>query len=296
MNLYNGYDYFIWATRDDLPNVEVSDRIALKPHDVKDYRGQLTRKWHEKTDNDIKEYGTVLMDIDKREKTIQFVPYDARYVYRLQMPTENPLHIGRILIVGETTDFRSCARSQVFSNDFVAEIGSSYGDTSVLLSRYVAKTIGFEIGADCVLESTRRYPDLTFINACCFRNADVVIEKSLGCKVCFIDIGGCRCIADQLEVLHWVKVNLHPELIVQKSRKMYASLLAHATKHGISSGSAPLPNMDVWVREEMEGQGFISTNEKKRTSRSGKRKKQAATAAALVASNSVSQDSIPSNL
>lgn len=273
--LVNGYEIFTHSHRDDLSasSIGVGDRIALKPHDAKYTGGVVVRRRRDESKG--REMAVVLMDIDGREKEVELTPYYARRVYRLKGPPSiNDGPLGRALIVGETVDFRLCARLQVLTEDSCVEIGSSYGDTSVLLARYCRKTVGFDCSKECVQEARRRHPGLFFVEGDCLRQGNLVIEQSRGVNVVFVDIGGDRCVPDQLEMLEWVQINLRPELIVLKSRKLFQAMLAHCQVLGISAGASPLPDAARWVDLHRRGGGEgLTTVEKHRASRSGKRKR-----------------------
>ncbi len=91
----------------------------------KDTRGVLIEKSHDDESNT--EYGVVRLNLDNRERKVDFNPYDLRYVYRLKEGESKEGQLGRVLIVSETVEYRLCTRSQVFDDDFAIEIGSSYG-------------------------------------------------------------------------------------------------------------------------------------------------------------------------
>lgn len=270
-----GYDVFTHCHKDDISpsSIAVGDRIALKPHDSKYTGGQVVRRWRDEVGK--KEMAGVLMDTDGREKEVELTPYYARRVYRLKEAERNEAHLGRVIVVGETVDFRLCARLQVLPSDFCVEIGSSYGDTSMLLARYCSKTIGFDCSKEVVEEARRRHPALAFVVADCFLHANLVQEQSQGVNVVFVDIGGDRCIADQLEMLTWVQIHLSPEMVVLKSRRLHREVLIHCQSLGITSGADALPDAGRWV-ELQRGvglEGSLPTVDKKRASRSGKRKR-----------------------
>ena len=270
----NSYEYFTHRHTDELPVavIRAGDRIALKPKDSKYTGGVIKSRYRD----GMKEMAVVLMDLDKREKTIELIPYYARHVYRLR-----ERRIPCVLVCGETVDFRACARLQVLPSDFCVEIGSSYGDTSVLLARYCRRTIGFDCSKECVEEARRRHPALSFIAADCFLHDGLVREQSLGADVVFVDIGGDRCIPDQLEMLAWVQANLQPACIVIKSRKMHCQMREYASSLGLEGSGQALPEMTAWIAlQRSAGPGDadasgipIPTRVKHRTSRSGKRKR-----------------------
>jgi len=264
-----GYDWIVWPGNEPADRPEAGERVALRPHDAKDHRAVL-EEW-------IEGEAQVRMDVDGRVRRVK--PKELRKCYRVDASLTDE-HRGRVLLVGETTDFRSAARAQVFSADVVVEIGSSYGDTSTLLRRHAKHTLHFDNGAECVEEASRRYPEINFENVDCFLNAALVKEKGKGCTVVFIDIGGSRAARDQLEMLVWAQLNLAPKFIVLKSRLLFLALQQRQGE-GDAAGR-PLSYIGRWLTEaaaegEGEGEGAqessLTTKDRKRASRSGKRKK-----------------------
>ena len=264
------YDYFTWTTNDKLPTggLKVNERIALRPHDSSDHRGKVLQL------SDDGKKAVVLMDVDSREREISLDSRDLRWVFRKK-------HSGSVLIVPETVEFRSCARSQVFADDKVVELGSSYGDTSILLSRYCQSTVGIDCSLECIQESRRRYPELSFMHLDVFREADRVASIHDVCNVVAVDIGGDRCVRDQLECLHWVRTTLKPELILIKSRHLFKDLRNFAAQSGVEY-AGPVPSIEEFLKLHAN-EGLISGEGdtiaiRKRLSRSGKRKAAAAAA------------------
>ena len=265
-----GYDYFCWAAG-DLPSPPVvQGRVFLKPHDGKDYRGVVAEVFDDET-------CAVMMNSDQRVRRVKLG--DVRSVFRLGRGGERQAgHVGRVLVVGETPDFRLCARSQLFSWDFAVEIGSSYGDTSVILSRNAQKHIGFDCGLDCVQEAARRHRSLTFYHCDVFRESERIAALCSGCTFVAIDIGGDRCLGDQLEALQWAQAVLRPEFVLIKSRHFF-KLLRERAAEGIAG---PLPSMPEWLQQHSSGPEGPGVAQRRRTSRAGKRKKQAAELRSLV--------------
>ena len=302
-----GYDYCTWLPGDALPPLQAGARVALRPHDAKDSRGVLLRVLEGGT------RGVVLMDLDKREREVDLTPRELRFVFRCSSSSgeRSSSHVGRVLVVGETTEFRTCARTQVLASDFAVEIGSSYGDTSVFLARYVSRTLGIDCGLECVSEACRRHPGLTFIQADVLRETERVAQLAAGCSVVLVDVGGDRCVGDQVEVCRWVQRWLRPELIVVKSRHWFRELRALAgAPGGVGDGGGggaalpvPQPGVPAWLRARLKGGGAgpgagagpgtaegqgqqgveggegggegLSTAERRRASRAGKRKRAA---------------------
>ena len=262
-----GYEYYTWSIRDDLPDIAINDKVALKPHDGRDFRGILIAKYFPDGCETMR--GIVRMDSDGREKHVDFVSQDIRFVYRSKVATEL---LKKVLIVSETIDYRSCARSQIFSTDFVVEIGSSFGESSVILHKYARKLTGFDISSECVDACKTMLPDVEFFCADCYQDSTFIIEQSSGCNVVFIDIGGNRCIRDQLEVLQWVQVNLQPELIVQKSRKLFEVASAYGQEMHTRSGVDPLPFIETWMTKiTLEFSDGCLKKEKAKLKRTAKR-------------------------
>jgi len=254
-SLYLGYDFFTHNHADALPltDIQIGSRISLKPKDAKYSGGWVVQS---RIQEDGREFAKVV-SFNGREKTVELIPYYCRHVYRRDThPVESDNgrsrdggdhHQGRVLVVGETVDFRLCARLQVLPTDFCVEIGSSYGEASAMLARYCRKTVGFDCSKECVEEARKRYPALTFIVADCFLNGDLVKKHSAGSNVVFVDIGGDRRIPDQLHMLDFVLSELQPALVILKSRKLYRSMLEHGAMAGIVPGSRPLPDMAQWI-------------------------------------------------
>lgn len=263
-----GYGYYCWTAGDPISPLEPGSSVFLKPHDGKDYRGVVVEVDEETC--------AVMMDCDQRVRRVKLG--DVRSVFRLGRGGERQAgHVGRVLVVGETPDFRMCARSQLFKSDFAVEIGSSYGDTSVILGRNAQKHVGFDCGLDCVKEAARRHPSLTFIHSDVFRESERIAALCSGCTVVAIDIGGDRCVGDQLEALQWAQSVLRPEFVLIKSRHCFKLLRERATE-GIAG---PLPRMSEWLQLHTGPEG-AGVAQRRRTSRAGKRKKQAAELRALV--------------
>ena len=263
-----GYDYCLWQLGDDLPPLEVGDRVALRPHDAKDTRGVLLGI-------DSPGLGIVRMDVDGKTRTVEMTPREIRQVFRLKSKGDGQL--GRVLIVPETIDFRTAVRAQMMAEDVVVEFGSSYGDTSQLLARYVRKTIGVDCSPECCDEASRRHPQLTFILADVLRESELMRELCQGCDVVCIDIGGDRRVEDQLEMLRWAQRVAQPAFVLIKSRLLFRELRASAS----DCVCGPLPDMEAWLQGRLAGAGPDSAG-RRRASRAGKRARKAAAAAATV--------------
>jgi hypothetical protein len=261
----HGYDWVVWPGNEITEWPEAGERVALRPHDAKDHRGVVV-DWIREGEAQVR------MDADGRVRRVK--SKELRKCYRIDANLTEE-HKGRVLLVSETTDYRSAARAQVFSADVVVEVGSSYGDTSTLLARHAKRTLHFDNGAECIEEASRRYPEINFECVDCFLHAALVQEKSKGCNVVFIDIGGSRVARDQLEMLIWAQQNLVPKLVVLKSRLLFQAL---QQRQGGCDAGRPLANIGRLLTEAAaEGEGaqesILATKDRKRASRAGKRKK-----------------------
>ena len=255
-------EYFTWNVfYKNLPEINVFNRITLKPRGTGDFRGYVQEKY---TKDGIP-YGVVQLNESQVIKHVPLTSAYVRYVYRSfnARETETQNTLRKVIVVPETTDYRACARSQLFSDDFVIEIGSSYGINTEILSRHVSRIIAYDISPECIIESRKRYPKLTFVCADCYRDTEFIVSQSGGSNVVFIDIGGDRCVGDQLEILQWVQENLGPELIVHKSRTLFALLNEYGDRAGAIRGVDPVPGTSSWISEVIAAQGnAIPTKEK----------------------------------
>ncbi len=102
----------------------------------------------------------------------------SRYIDRYKVEFENgdgnchvrPARIHKviaaenaIIICEDTDEYRRLARSQLTSNDYVLEIGSSYGKCTEMIHRHTkGRVIGIDVSQDTIDASRRSYPDIRF--------------------------------------------------------------------------------------------------------------------------------------
>ncbi|TPX62688.1 hypothetical protein PhCBS80983_g00419 [Powellomyces hirtus] len=156
----------------------------------------------------------------------------------LAVYTEAPL----IMICKSTTDYRTLARSQVYKNDAVVEIGSSYGVCTGILAQHANSVFGLEVSPKLVEEARKRYPALRFELLNVLENKERTIELMQGVRKVFVDIGGNRTIGDVVKIVTLLNEALKPDLICIKSEEM----VDDAEKHLNGSSDGVIPDGQAW--------------------------------------------------
>jgi len=149
----------------------------------------------------------------------------------------------RVMLVGETSQFRDLARKLAGSGDVALEIGSSYGDClAILHQRTGGNARGIDISAVASAEAERKFPKLQghidVFNVLADRpRLSCALD---GVTLAFVDMGGS---ANAEPVLRTVaSMGARPLVIVIKCRLLYRAALKAELESGGSGAS-------VWWRE-----------------------------------------------
>ena len=127
-----------------------------------------------------------------------------------------------IIVTPETREFRHLARSQVGRDDFVVEIGSSFGRATILMHKRCKRVIGIELSQKLVELARREYPQVEFMRLDAVLDKITLEEVSKGCTALFIDIGGTRELSAVLDLVKYGVETMRPRIIVVKARSLYA--------------------------------------------------------------------------
>ncbi|KNC99271.1 uncharacterized protein SPPG_05526 [Spizellomyces punctatus DAOM BR117] len=192
---------------------------------------------------------TILADADPSGRILVQYHADKSMLYHVNpqrlvnvYPTDTPL----ILLCENTTDYRTLARSQIDRNDVVAEIGSSYGVCTNILSQHAKQVFGIEVSQQLVDEARKRYPHLVF------HNINILEHKSRAATIMqdvnkvFVDIGGNREIGVVVRALAFLIDRIKPSLIVVKSEELFESAQRHLDKSSSNNESGRIPDGPCW--------------------------------------------------
>lgn len=150
------------------------------------------------------------------------VLYPDNSLYHVRPERMVPLYDKkrRVLVCESTSTYRVVAKC-VEVDDNVLEIGSDFGYTTNLISKYCkGKIIGIDKSEEHVKEAKKRYPHLQFEALDVFKDPEKMKKIADGCNKVFIDINGNRPLDAVLECTELVKKWLKPQMIVVKSIEM----------------------------------------------------------------------------
>ncbi|KAI9089603.1 hypothetical protein DFS34DRAFT_597987 [Phlyctochytrium arcticum] len=130
-----------------------------------------------------------------------------------------------IIICATTTEYRLLARSQVQKEDRVADIGSSYGMSTDILSQHSNDVIGLEISKTLVVEARKRFPKIHFEQIDILENEDRAQTVLGGRNKMFVDVGGDRAWESLVPIVEFLCAKMKPELIVIKNEQLHEQAL-----------------------------------------------------------------------
>eukprot|EP01006_Ploeotia_vitrea_P005014 TRINITY_DN116048_c0_g1_i1.p1 TRINITY_DN116048_c0_g1~~TRINITY_DN116048_c0_g1_i1.p1 ORF type:complete len:262 (-),score=19.49 TRINITY_DN116048_c0_g1_i1:82-867(-) len=134
-----------------------------------------------------------------------------------------------VVVCYSTEDYRKLSRSQVNKNDFVIEIGSSFGKATHVLHQQGAKVIGIEKATVVIAAARKKYPHLHFEQLDVLEDSEQFNSLAKGCTKMFLDIGGTRSMGTIKRILPVLVDSLQPSLrlVVIKNEELHTYLMQH---------------------------------------------------------------------
>jgi len=133
---------------------------------------------------------------------------------------------AKVVVTRETDAFRRMARTQVRECDKVLDIGSHLGHSTANMAAECPHVIGLDKCAEYVHQARLNYPELRFEVVDVLADGATMHQLGAGCTKIFFDINGTRELSTVLSLLAIIQRNVHPDLIVIKSKHLYDNVAA----------------------------------------------------------------------
>lgn len=202
---YKKFLNFVYKPFDILYKLKINDFVHVSRQKIPWEKGYIKNIINNPNDKYDQHFQVEFLD----QLLLSFKPK------RLTIIEREPLSI---ILCPETEDYRKLARSQIFENERVLEIGSDYGNTTNIISKSTKNAFGIDKSFQHVKLAKNTYPHIQFYIF------DVLINnlETFGKfdKV-FIDIGGDRNYEAVEELLTKVIHQLNPSQIYVKNRQLY---------------------------------------------------------------------------
>jgi hypothetical protein len=140
--------------------------------------------------------------------------------------------MARIIVTRGVREYRRTIPHCVDGSDTVLEIGCAWGTTSALLDKRAGRLVAIDKGKS-LPAARRRYPEIRFEQIDAF-DVSRVLRLGLRFNKIYIDISGCRGLADVVTMVRAYESTFEPELIVVKSTAL-KGLLARATAWSLAA-------------------------------------------------------------
>jgi len=134
--------------------------------------------------------------------------------------------MARIIVTRGVKEYRQTIPHCIDRLDTVLEIGCAWGTTSALLHRRAGRLVAIDKGKS-LLSARERYPRIQFEQIDGF-DISRVLRLGVRFTKVYIDISGCRAIADVLAMVSAYESACRPQLIIVKSTAL-KRLLERAT-------------------------------------------------------------------
>ena len=112
-------------------------------------------------------------------------------------------------------EYRATIPHYVCQDDTVLEVGVAWGTTTAILARYAKKVVGIDSGRS-LATAIKTYPHIQFEPIDGF-DISSILKLGIEFTKVYIDISGCRPIADVMKMATAHAAALHPKVIVIKS-------------------------------------------------------------------------------
>lgn len=152
----------------------------------------------------------------------------------------------QVLMCYSTEFYRRLAHNQPNQDDFVVELGSSYGKASNILAPTCGKLLAVDCSKEAVEQSQELYPHIDFRRIDVFTDRLQLLEAARGCTVVFLDIGGNRELQSVSHMLCFLLRALQPRLVVVKSQELHKHAAAHTASVGGTGELGALRDKNVW--------------------------------------------------
>ena len=149
-----------------------------------------------------------------------------------------PRNDGRryFLICGETSTYRSLARTLTLPDDDVLELGCSFGDATTELASRAQSVRAVDNSAECITRTSARLQQMRDMMAFSgavdvhqldvFGNTAQLLTLGAGIHCCYVDLGGARAMSGPyVTLLLNIQAALKPQLMVIKSRELHEQAL-----------------------------------------------------------------------
>lgn len=154
-----------------------------------------------------------------------------------------------IVLVGETSAYRSCARTLSLPTDRVMELGCSWGDCTRELAARVQLVRAADNSADCIERCTAQLvecPNVETHLLDVFGNPQQTVSLGAGVDVVYCDLGGSRALsAAYIALVLLLQQELRPNIMVIKCRAMHAAAV-RASGSSADGGVLPISSAHFW--------------------------------------------------